>query len=105
MRWEEELEIMESQVEKSEGEKNTEATPITDIYDLKEEILKAIDTLATIKQLQELGEDVQESLNIIEERIKELVNLGREKFGLSEEDAEIFLDNIPQEKTNSGISK
>ncbi|MBR3208953.1 MAG: hypothetical protein IKF82_01665 [Bacilli bacterium] len=101
MKWEQELETMESKVEQSEGEKGTEIKPITTLDDLKEEISKVLDTISTIKQLQELGEDVSEALEITKEQIKKLIDIGIEKFGLPEETAREILDNISNEETNS----
>ena len=60
-----------------------------------------MDTISTIKQLQELGEDVSEALEITKEQIKKLIDIGIEKFGLPEETAREILDNISNEETNS----
>ena len=89
MRWESALENLESDIEhKSEKELeqstkynlNTEVRTKEDLYD---KIKTLLSTCETLKTLQDIGEDISDSITIINNNLEELLRLGEEKSLLS----------------------
>ena len=94
MSWIEELEVMESDAERDgikieetvfeEKKKEEEATEeIKSLDDVLMAIDGCFDSLGVLIELKNLGEDVSEGFDIVEERMNDLIKQGKE-FGITE---------------------
>ncbi len=102
MRWEENLENLESTVEKKEEKEKERPQAIETKEDLYEQIYGSIDTYNTLISLKELGENIDDAIKIADNKIKELINLGIKKFNLTNEE----INNIvPAKNTNENYRK
>lgn len=104
MNWEDYLENLESDVEKnyssenmessindtSEQENQIEGTLINDIEQLRNQIEDSMASFGALEELRGIGEDISEAFEICCERLKYLIELGIEKFGMSEEEAQEY---------------
>ena len=83
MRWIENLENLEKEVEKKEEVKVEQTQSEYDIYKQIEDVKNIYNTIMILK---DLDQDVDEAIEILKSQIEEIIKLGKEKYNLSNEE-------------------